>query len=237
MSRTWRDVWAEVHVDPSRHTVLSRLMGLDGLDTPFGVPTETAWREFVWCVVDTLGISAGSTVLEVGCGAGAFLYDLYRAGHAVAGLDPSEAQVGHARQAMPGADFWVAEATALDSRKTHDFVVSCAVFLYFPDLVYAREVIRRIASTATKGIAILDVPDVALEERALAARRALLGEAKYEERYRGLDHLYYERDWLKKAFYAEGATTVRVEDQAIPGYGNGPFRFNLFAWFPQGAQV
>lgn len=231
MSPTWQEIWRERRLDLSHSTVQKRLMAADGLDTAFGSLTESAWRAFVRHVAQTLGLEPGESVFEVGCGAGAFLYDLYETGCTVAGVDLSEALVGYARDAMPDGSFEVADAAEMAASRTYDFVVSCGVFLYFPSLPYAREVIRRMATHAVKGIAILDVPDRALEEKALAARRAALGESAYDERYRGLSHLYYDREWLTRALQDEGATKLVVEDQNIPGYGNSAFRFNVFAWF------
>jgi hypothetical protein len=53
-------------------------------------------------------------------------------------------------------------------------------------------------------------------------------DAEYAEKYRGLDHLFYERAWMRATLEALGAT-VAVEDQQIDGYQNARFRFNAIA--------
>jgi SAM-dependent methyltransferase len=229
MDQTWENVWSRRELDPLQGSILSQLMAADGLDTAFCGLTERAWRQFVRRTAATLGISHGASVFEVGCGAGAFLHELDRRGCLVAGLDASAALIRYARQALPGGRFTICDALSFTEPGTFEFVVSCGVFLYFPSLDYAREVVHLMVSHATRGVAILDVPDQSRQEAALSARRSALGEAAYESRYRGLSHLHYRRDWLLGALGEEGVADVWVEDQAIPGYGNGAYRFNVFA--------
>ena len=230
MSKSWAEVWADREIDPSKGSTLSQLMAADGLDTAFGTLPEESWLAFVRQVGSTLGITPNASVFEIGCGAGAFLYDFYRSGCAVAGLDLSPSLVAHGRAAMPGADITRREASSFDALASHDFVISCGVFMYFDSLDYAHRVISRAVAGARIGVAILDVPDRATEQEAIAARRAAVGPEIYDERYAGLPHLFYERDWVEAELRRAGARDVRVEDQAIAGYDNSAFRFNAFAW-------
>ncbi|MDE3153789.1 MAG: class I SAM-dependent methyltransferase [Acidobacteriota bacterium] len=230
MSPTWREVWDRRQLDPSLGSTLAQLMAADGLDTGFGSVTEIAWRAFVDHVACTLDLRAGTRVFEAGCGAGAFLYPLYDAGCTVAGLDRSPALVSYAAQAMPGGQFTVGDAATINPAESFDVVLSCGVFLYFPSLDYARTVVERMTTKATRAVAILDVPDLARQAQAMALRRGTLGEAAYEEKYRGLDHLYYEKTWLVDVLRACGLSRTHVEDQAIPGYANAAYRFNVFGW-------
>ncbi len=54
---------------------------------------------------DAVGVAAGETALDVGCGSGALLGELARrlGPEHVAGVDPSEPFLELARQAVPGA--------------------------------------------------------------------------------------------------------------------------------------
>src|SRR5580704_5622526 len=99
--RTWTDVWSARTIDPSLHSPLARLMAADGLDTAFGSVGEEAWRSFVRAAASRLNLQREATVFEVGCGAGAFLYELDAIGCKVAGLDQSAALIDYARAAMP----------------------------------------------------------------------------------------------------------------------------------------
>jgi SAM-dependent methyltransferase len=55
-------------------------------------------------IAGSLGIGAGTRVLDVGCGAGLFLRRAANRGADVAGLDAAEAMIAIARGRLPGAD-------------------------------------------------------------------------------------------------------------------------------------
>jgi trans-aconitate methyltransferase len=199
-------------------------MAADGLDTGFGSVGESAWRTFVLDCALKMNIKPGERVYEVGCGAGAFLLPLAEQGIRVGGIDYSPALVGHAREYLPAGDWRVGDAAQAVPPCEH--AAACGVFLYFPSLDYAARVVRAMTSAATRGVMILDIPDSDRRETTEAARRAHLGEAAYAEKYRGLDHFYYRRDWFGRVLDGFECT---VEDQAIAGYGNAAGRFNVFA--------
>lgn len=227
--RTWADVWNARTLDPSKGTLLAQLMAADGLDTGYGTVGEQSWRAFARTIARRLNLASGSSVFEVGCGAGAFLLDFYEQGVRVAGIDRSAALIEFARQAMPGGDFQIGSADAVEVSQTFDGVVSCGVFLYFPSLGYASAVIDRMVSASHGGIAILDIPDLARREAAMAYRRGTLGPDEYERRYAGLDHRFYARDWVREQLAGRGLADVHIEDQQIEGYANAAYRFNAFA--------
>jgi SAM-dependent methyltransferase len=228
-NRTWNDIWEARRLDASRGSTLAALMAADGYDTGYGNLGEGAFRAFVDRTAERMGITAGASVFEVGCGAGAFLHPLHERGCRVAGLDGSQSLVGYARAAMPGGTFTHADALALDPSEPYDFVISCGVFLYFPSLDYARGVVERMVATARRGVALLELGDKAKEAHAAALRRGTMGEAEYEERYRGLEHLYLDKEWLRSLLAELGATEIEIEDQDIAGYANSSYRFNAFA--------
>lgn len=227
--RTWATIWEARQLDPERSSLLAQLMAADGFDSGFGNVDEAAWLRYVGMVEDQLGIAPGSSVYEVGCGAGAFVYPLYQAGCPIGALDASETLLGYAARVMPNATLCRAEAAALDPSEPYDFVVSNGVFLYFPSLDYARGVLERMAKKARRGLAVLDVPCLAKRSAAEQMRRGYLSEAEYEAKYRGLEHLYFDRGWFDATLRELGFTSVTIADQQIAGYANGPYRFNVFA--------
>jgi SAM-dependent methyltransferase len=229
VSDRWAEVWEGRRLDPAHGSVLAQLMAADGLDTSFGSVGEESWRGFVESVRNDLGLRAGDSVFEIGCGAGGFLYELHRAGLQVGGVDRSASLVACAREVMPGGDFAVGDADTFVPAQPADAVVSCGVFMYFPSLGYAERVVARMAASARRAVAILDVPDDALREEALAERReALGGDEAYADRYAGLEHLYYDRRWLADVLGRHGLVDVRVTPQRVEGYANGRFRFNVW---------
>jgi SAM-dependent methyltransferase len=222
---SWTTVWAARRLGAGRP--LTQLMAADGFDGMAAVE-EAAWVEYIAHVRARLGITAPASVFEVGCGAGAFLYPLYQSGFRVGGLDGSAALVDYARAAMPDGDFARAEAVTL-SGEPWDFVVSNGVFPYFPSLDYAAAVLARMHRKARRGLAILDVPDPARREEALAMRRAAPGAGEDEAWYHGLDHLYIDRGWLSSNLERLGCADITVEDQTMRSYAHAPYRFNVFA--------
>jgi len=224
---TWKEVW-DARQAPTAGSVLARLMAADGLDTGFGSVGEESWRRFVLETAAAMGITPGCSIFEVGCGSGAYLYELYRQGCTVAGLDASSALIGYAREAMPQGRWQVAEASQLDPFPEYDFVVSCAAFLYFPSLDYAQHVLEGMVRKARRGVMVLDVPDLALRDPALAMRRRMTGEEAYARKYEGLDHLYISRSWFQSTLANLNVAGVRITNQQIEGYANGAHRYNVF---------
>ncbi len=229
-ARGWRDVWSRRQLDPSRGNLQAQLLAADGFDTGFGDIETESWQQFVRYWAAKLNAGAGTCVFEVGCGAGAFLFEMHRLGCQVGGIDQATTLVDIARTAIPGGRFEVADAADLPLAPA-DVVVSFSVFQYFRSLAYARTVLERMAGKARAALAVLDLPDIARREESLAARIASAGgPAAYSDRYGGLDHLHYGRDWVERALRSCGLTHVRTADQNLPRYANGSFRFNAWGY-------
>ena len=225
----WREVWGARRAPHQPGSPLVTLLALDGFDTAFAEVTEQDWLGYVHSVGARLRVTPGDSVYEVGCGAGAFLYPLWSAGVTVGGLDYSAGLIDAARSAMPTGRFDVRDADELAVEYPVDIVVSSSAFLYFDSLAYAGRVIDAMARAAG-AVALLDLPDAALADRARCARVRAFGDAQaYEERYRDLPHLAFDRGWVMDRLQAAGLHDVEVEDQSLRGYDNSPYRFNAFA--------
>ena len=233
MSR-WDDIWDARTLPPQEASTLAYLMAADGLDSGFAGMTEDAWASGVRQLCSAFGLRGSETVFEVGCGAGAFLYELHAGGHRVAGIDRSPALIAKATEVMAGGHFAVADAAELDPDPHFHAVVSVGVFLYFASEEYASRVIDLMVAKATGVVALCDLPDLATRAEDIARRQETAGgEEAYRERYAGLDHRYYDREWVAEALRERGLEGVRVEDQVFEGYGNTPFRFNAWGFVPR----
>ena len=214
---------------------LEHLIRADGFNTGFGDVTVNAWTDLVDRTCATLGLEAGDSLFEVGCGAGAFLYLPSQHGIEVGGIDYSPSQIEAARRAIPDGNFEVRDADDLDVSPGVDVTIAFSVFQYFSSLDYARQVIDRMCQKATRAVALFDLPDVELADRALDERQASAGGADaYAERYEGLDHLSYSKEWITTALEEGGLRDVTVGPQTMIGYGNGRFRFNAWGWVSPG---
>jgi SAM-dependent methyltransferase len=75
-----------------------------------GAPSDWAENEsmctpFYQALFDTIGVSAGVRLLDLGCGAGTAMALAAKAGATVSGVDASEGLLGYARQRLPQAEF------------------------------------------------------------------------------------------------------------------------------------
>lgn len=230
----WRDVWSQrPRSDASLRgeAGLEDLIRADGFNTGFGDITVSAWSDFVDQTCELFGLDAGDSLFEVGCGAGAFLYPPSRRGIHVGGIDYSSSQIDTAKRAIPGGTFDVCDAFDMDTSPRADITIAFSVFQYFSSLDYARHVIDRMCQKATRAVAIFDIPDLELAGQALEERQAIAGgAAAYAERYEGLGHLSYSRQWIETALQDQGLTDVTTVPQTMSGYGNGRFRFNAWGW-------
>jgi SAM-dependent methyltransferase len=227
----WRGVWERKGDQVHDNTLdLAQLLRANGFDTGHGNIEVDAWTSYADTVLDTLRAHPGNSIYEVGCGAGAFLIPIRQRGLEVAGSDYSSTMVTAASEALRHGQFECCEANNVPPVPQYDFVIANSVFLYFKDLEYAEAVIRAIVAKARRGLAILDIPDLAQREETLALRYRTAGsKAEYEKRYSGLDHLYFDRGWFVQALRKAGAPSVMIRDQEIRDYPNGTGRFNVFA--------
>lgn len=227
MTNNWSNIWQKRILDTGITSTLQQLIAADGFDSSFGTINGDVWLDSVQHVKQQLGICISHSIFEVGCGAGAFLYPFHQAGNSVSGIDYSPNLIDIAKQHMPNGDFEVSEAIEIDEHKSFDFSLAYGVFLYFPNYDYAKTVLNKMLACSSHGVAILDVPDLEKKEEALTYRRGALSEKEYDERYRGLDHLYYKKNWFLDVVLDE-SVDIYIEDQNIEGYGNSKFRFNVF---------
>ena len=230
MPKTWKEIWEARRVDSTSGSVLARLMSAGGFDTPFAAASDEAWLQHVSRTAAAIGIVPGCSVFDVGCGAGAYLFDLHQRGCSVAGLDGSSTLIRLAAEAMPLGTWIHADAAELDDRERYDFVVASGSFHCFPSLEYAQAVIERMARKARRGVMLLDLPDLAKREDAIASRSRLVGGEAYARKYDGLDHLYFDRTWVRTALSNAGVSRIEIEDQQIEGYPNAAHRYNVFGW-------
>lgn len=156
---SWHEVWNRKAANISSLT-LAELIAADGFDTGAGAFDEGGWRELVEFTAGKLRVAPGAHVLEVGCGAGAFLLPLYEQGYAVAGVDYSQGQIELCRRVMPRGDFACQEALDLPFADEGFAGVIChSVLQYFPDLGYAHKVVAEMFRVVAPGgrVIILDV--------------------------------------------------------------------------------
>lgn len=222
-NNAWKKVWNRKSIPESEIIDLEKLIALDGFDTGFGSVSTQDWIDYVKTVADQLGIMPGHSVFEVGCGSGAFLYCLDKLGCTVSGMDYSQGLVNIAVRALPNSKIYLEEAANIDTDIKYDYVISNGVFFYFKDIDYADLVMKKMLRKARFGVAVLDVPDLATRDECIKMRMSKIGADEYEEKYRGLDHLYFDRQWFR-----DKCESVVIDKQILRNYENASYRYNVF---------
>lgn len=223
---SWHDVWNRRQLGQA-DDILQGLIDLDGFDSGAGRITASDWLIYVERICERLAMSAGQHVYEIGCGAAALLYPLSQRGVQVGGADYAHSLVAQARLAIPTGCFDVVEANQVAVKPHYDRVLANSVFHYFPNLSYAEQVLGIMFAKSRGAVAVLEVPDQAHRERAERIRRDLLSEEEYERKYRGYEHLYFNRDWFVEQGHRHGYG-CEITEQFIPHYAQNSYRFNCF---------
>jgi trans-aconitate methyltransferase len=151
---------------------------------------EEGWRERVEGVVETLDVGPGTSVFDVGCGAGAFLLPLWENDYRVGGVDRDPALLDQARRAMPDGRFLEGEPSEVDPAESWAVVVASQglVACATPDQV--RGLLARMTAKASYAVALLGVRETA-EPGGLVVERAQLLRALAEL---GIGAVQFETD-------------------------------------------
>jgi len=231
----WKDIWVsrkplncecDNELNSNRNDqILLNLIRTDGFDSGTGSIQLDSWKSYVDWVDMILQVSKNNSIYEVGCGSGALLYPFYIKGYKVGGLDYSSLLISNAEKIMKDMDFMVNEALNLTSEIKYDFVVANSVFFYFPDYAYAERVLDKMVEKAIKRVLIMDVPDLKLKDECEKVRSSAYPPGEYEKKYKGLSHLYFDREWFVN-YCLKNQLTVKLYDQKISNYDNSRFRFN-----------
>lgn len=232
MTNNWHKIWNNRNLNFSpalEESSLINLLAIDGFDTGFGSIDENAWRKYIEIIINKLEILKEDSIFEVGCGAGALLFLLYKSGYNVSGIDYSQKLVEIANKIMPEADISICEAGKIDTRIQFDIVLSNSVFFYFPDYDYAKKVLIKMIKKSKKNIAVLDIPDQAKKDFVINLRKKEIGAEEYNNRYKGLPHLYYDKKWFEEIIREYGFR-YEICDQNIDEYTNNSCRYNVFIY-------
>jgi ubiquinone/menaquinone biosynthesis C-methylase UbiE len=221
---SWLRIWERKGREASGKAAYETgdLFAADGFDGVMSRTDAAAQDHIARVIRENLGIRPDMRVLEAGCGAGAVLSLLRDTGGRFSGVDYSTPHLQIARRVLPDMRFAAAEAPALPFKDgVFEAAFSYGVFLYFPNLDYASAVLREMRRVTCHGapMLILDVPDAAKRQACEEARTAA-GAALHPP------HCYYPKSFFED-FAARNEMRVAMEDQAVPGYTNSYFRFNI----------
>ena len=202
MENLWKHVWQNKGSDycvtdnGDIFTNYMELKRIDGFDVNVE-DSENYYRNFFDSFCRLWGQLCNrekpGSAFEVGCGSGANLYLLKNLfGVSVGGLDYSERLIQIASKLVDSGDIFVGEADQMPTNPVYDVILSDSVFAYFESIDYAKRVLERMYDKAAKAILICEIFDKEKEQECIQYRRNMVED--YDERYRGLDKLFFSRE-------------------------------------------
>ena len=233
MDSKWKAIWNRRRADEaalsgSWQDIFLELKRMNSFDVMEGGISLDAWLELDAEIQQWLHLTHGGRAFEVGCGAGANLYLLQRAGIIVGGTDYAEGLVAIARTVLPHAiELYAGEADAIDTTQKYDAVYANSLLHYLPNLGYAEHVLLRMLEKTTGVIGLIDVHDRDREEAFHAYRRSVIPD--YDARYKGLSNLFFPRSFFEDFARAHDLRIVFTPMQ-LRGYWNAPFVSNCFMY-------
>ena len=231
MENKWKSIWESRRIDESLigsadtdslFLELKRCNGFDVLDG--GIPLESLKLQYAVTRDKLLQYAPKArSVYEVGCGSGANLLLFEKDGWTTGGLDYSGALVDIARRVLKSEDLSCAEAGAVSEEPQYDCLLSNSVFSYFPNYDYAEGVLEKMCRKARYALTLIDIHDSKKKDGFIAYRKAEI--ADYEERYRGLPKLFYDKAFFE-SFARRRGLHIEFFDCDMKGYWNNRFVFH-----------
>ena len=181
------------------------------------------WLEYVQIIAKCCDIDSKTSVFEIGCGAGSFLYGIQNIAERVGGADYCEVLVEKAKTIILSDDVFTSEASEIPTTPKYDVVVAVGCCTYFPSKEYMDRVLEIMFEKSNRMIGIVDVSDEDQKELAEKTRREIAGK-DYDKLYDGLGHLYLSQNYFTS--YAEKkGLKCNIVPHPLPCY---PYRYNVF---------
>jgi len=228
----WKTIWENKTINADKQTTLQDLINADGFDSRCGGYTEEMWQLLVADFVKKATPKRGSNILEIGCGSGAFLYQLNKIVQGnLYGIDLSENLIKIARRILPKGQFVKSEANSRQFPEiSFDCIFSHSVFFYFPSHSYVEEVIQIWSEKLVSGgkLILLDLNDEARKNEYYRDRlTAFPSRQAYEQYYAGLEHLHFDKKKLELILKKNSMIDITTFPHAVNNYNQSQYRFNM----------
>ena len=225
----WREIWGRHTADLSGkedfESLVLELKRANGFDvTGDNSVGFDAWISHIRAMLRHM--DGTRSLYEVGCGSGAnLMMARYLGVSKLGGCDYSDSLARTAKEVTGSPDIVCCDAAVFPESPLYDAVILDSVSQYFPSLLYAESVLKRMLRKAGKYLAVLDVFDAALKAEWVEHRRAVI--PSYDQRYGRLDQdkLFIHKDWLR-SFSNENSLELTIYETDIEGYWNGNYTFN-----------
>lgn len=196
--------------------------------------TESQYNEMIRQVIDPMGMKAGNSLLECGCGAGAFLQavDLACPGLRLSGIDYAEPMLAVARSRMPFARFIRGDIRALSGleKETFDHSAAFAVLCYLNNTGEAEQALDELIRVTRPGGCIFlgDTSDANKRSEAIELLREIWRPCTIPE------YLFLEKDFFHR--YAETRnlqiSIADMDRQELAWYPPRALRYSVYLYKP-----
>ncbi len=223
----WHSIWQKKYAPAVPKNACEAPHVRDGFDSL----SDGQWKTLARYFLREIAVGPDDDVLEVGCGAGAFLEQLPPC-RSIAGADFSENAIRLIKGKLTG-NFKVAEASSLPfADRSFDVVISWSVFFYFDSLEYAEKALDEMRRVTRPGgrIFVGDVND--LSKKPLAQRLREETHAVRQDRWVSTpttDHLYYPKEFFLTYAKARKMTVLFYDEdtEELGFYENSRYRYSL----------
>jgi ubiquinone/menaquinone biosynthesis C-methylase UbiE len=221
----WKDIWIKKGLD--KNALLHLADGYDLL-------SEDEYDRMILQATQPIPLRGDESILECGCGAGAFLASLLKihSGLKVSGVDYSPTLLERARERFNG-EFFVADMTDLGflARDTYDHTFSFGAIFYLSSEEAARRAIgEMLRITKPSGtVYIGDVPDAAKRDEAESIRR-ISHKAVKKISTTNPDHLYLSKGFFQDLACANAADLKIIDhtDFDLGNYQAALYRYSVY---------
>lgn len=226
-SKVWHEIWQRKYGEGASPEAGAEIHTRDGFDSL----SAQQWKRLVRYFIDKLAITEHDDVVEIGCGAGAFLEHIPRC-RTLSGVDYSECAIQQIGRRLEGT-FAAAEASAIPfGDRSFDVTISWSVFFYFDSLEYAQKALHEMIRITRDGgrIFVGDVNDLEKKEIALKLRRRSRSTRK--KRWvinEPTDQLFFDKNFFM-SFAVRNNMNITFYDEDVEElafYENSPYRYSL----------
>jgi ubiquinone/menaquinone biosynthesis C-methylase UbiE len=221
----WKDIWSKKGLDKNAPLHLA-----DGYD----LLSADEYDRMVFQVTRPISLRGNESILECGCGAGAFLESLLKVqpGLKISGVDYSLTLLERARERLNG-EFFVADMTDLGflAPDIYDHTLSFGAIFYLSSEEAARCAVGEMLRVTKPGgtVYIGDVPDAAKRDLAESIRY-VSHQALKKVLATNPDHLYLSKEFFRDIARASAAD-VKIIDHSEFDLGNyqaARYRYSVY---------
>ena len=212
---------------------MTDLLRLNGHYSPTSNIKIKDWNKYINFFIKKYKICNKDNVLEIGCGAGAFLFPLYKKKINCFGADFSRELIRHCKKFLVSKNFYVRDAINLTvfKKRKYSFIFANSLFQYFPTQFYAKKVLDQIFNLTDEKtkIFLLDIPDKKKYNNWKLSVIKKIGQKDFSIKYKNTKHRFYDKnfffDYCNKNKYK-----IKISKQNLIKKENSKFRFNVLMY-------